>query len=351
MNRRSRSGSKGASCLGSSVLLSVFFCCFCVSPCYNNLIKLVFGVCLVLPSVSFSAVPSPVAVSAPSPSRVAFRAASFGASWLCVRPSARSFSGWVAVCLFSSSEAAGRFARFSAARLGLPFCAVRSSGFWFAVSVPCFVSAVPSVPAGSLPCVWFALGGGGSVPASPVPSPSPSPVAGVPAPVASALSSAAVLGFSGSRSVVPPVLGSVLLLAVGSSTPVFVGCARGVDAAVRSGLPASRVRVFRVSGLGRGAFAARSAAFVSALASAGGVLFSFPSAGCPSGLVPAASASRCFSGSGSGSWASLAFAVGLGVPAFVWLPAGVVPPAAWGFVSLGGGWWSLSPSVVQLSLL
>jgi hypothetical protein len=109
--------------------------------------------------------------------------------------------------------------------------------------------------------------------------------------------------------------------------------------------------VFRVSGLGRGAFAARSAAFVSALAASGGVLFSFPSAGCPSGLVPAASASRCFSGSGSGSWASLAFAVGLGVPAFVWLPAGVAPPAAWGFVSLGGGWWSLSPSVVQLSLL
>lgn len=300
-----------------------------------------------LPSVAFSAVPSPVAVSAPSPSRVAFRAASFGASWLCVRPSARSFSGWVAVCLFSSSEAAGRFARFAAARLALPFCAVRSAGCWFAVSVPCFVSAVPASPAGSLPCVWFALGGGGSVPSSPVPS--PSPVGGVPSPVASALSSASVLGFSGSRSVVPPVLGSVLSLAAGSSAPVFVGCARGVDAAVRSGLPASRVRVFRVSGLGRGAFAARSAAFVSALASAGGVLFSFPSAGCPSGLVPAAS--RCFSGSGSGSWASLAFAVGLGVPAFVWLPAGVAPPAAWGFVSLGGGWWSLSPSIVQLSLL
>lgn len=308
-----------------------------------------------LPSVSFSAVPSPVAVSAPSPARVAFRAASFGASWLCVRPSARSFSGWVAVCLFASSGVAGRFARFAAARLGLPFCAVRSAGSWFAVSVPCCVAAVPAAPSGSLPCAWFALGGGGgSVPAlvpAPAPSLSPSPVAGVPAPVASALSSASVLGFSGSRSVVAPVLGSVLSLAVGSSASVFVGCARGVDAAVRSGLPASRVRVFRVSGLGRGAFAARSAAFVSALASAGGVLFSFPSAGCPSGLVPSVSASRCFSGSGSGSWASLAFAVGLGVPAFVWLPAGVAPPSAWGFVSLGGGWWSLSPSVVQLALL
>jgi len=56
-------------------------------------------------------------------------------------------------------------------------------------------------------------------------------------------------------------------------------------------------------------------------------------------VVPSASPSRCFSGGGSGSWASAALAVGLGVPVLLWLPVGVQPPAAWGFVSLGGGFF------------
>ncbi|HHP7231694.1 MAG TPA: hypothetical protein ACFCUY_12650 [Xenococcaceae cyanobacterium] len=45
----------------------------------------------------------------------------------------------------------------------------------------------------------------------------------------------------------------------------------------------------------------------------------------------------------SGSWASLAFALGLGVPCCVWLPAGVSVPASWGLVSVGGGWWVSLP--------
>lgn len=308
-----------------------------------------------LPSVSFSAIPSPVSVSAPFPSRVAFCAASFGASWLCVRPSARSFSGWVAVSLFSCPIAAGSFARFAASRLALPFCVVRSAGAWWSVSVPCCVAAVPFAWAGCLPMSWFPLSGGGGsavVVPFPAPAPAPAPVAGggVPAAVSAALVSAPALGFSGSRSVVPPVLSSVLCVAARSSAPVLVGCARGVDRAVRSGLPASRLRVFAASafGRGRGSFAARSSVFVSALAVAGGVLFSFPSLACPAGLLPS---SAPFRGSGSGSWASLALAVALGVPCFICLPAGVVPPASWGFVSLGGGWWSVSPAGSQLRLL
>jgi hypothetical protein len=35
----------------------------------------------------------------------------------------------------------------------------------------------------------------------------------------------------------------------------------------------------------------------------------------------------------------LALACGLGVPALVWLPAGVGVPSSWGFVSLGSGWF------------
>lgn len=169
------------------------------------------------------------------------------------------------------------------------------------------------------------------------------------------LACASVVGFSGSRSV--PCVESVravrsALAAVGAGVPVSVGCAGGVDALVRSLCPGARV--FSVSAVGfsgRGAFAARSAACVQSVAVPGGVWVSFPSGACPVGLLPSASASRCFSGFGSGSWASLAFAAGLGVACLVFLPPGVVAPAGWGFVAGGGGWF-FRPAVVaaQLSL-
>lgn len=157
--------------------------------------------------------------------------------------------------------------------------------------------------------------------------------------VSSALS-CPVVGFSGSRSVVPGVLGSVLS-GLPSGAVVFVGCARGVDGAVRAAVPGCRV--FRVSGSGRSAFAARSVRFVRALAAGGGVLFSFPGRACPVGLVPSSDSRACFCGLGSGSWASLALALGLGVPCCVWLPAGVSVPAGWGLIPVGAGWWVSVP--------
>ena len=165
------------------------------------------------------------------------------------------------------------------------------------------------------------------------------------------LSSASVVGFSGSRSVVPERSVSSAVAALSPGCRVLVGCAAGVDGFVRSLVPGAEV--FAVSsgrwGRGRGAFAGRSAAVVRAVAAGGGVWVSFPSGGCPVGLVPSLSQSRCFGGFGSGSWASAAFAAGLGVPVLLWLPAGVVPPA-WGFVAGGGGWFLLAPAS-QLSLL
>ncbi len=167
----------------------------------------------------------------------------------------------------------------------------------------------------------------------------------VPASVSSVLSSASLVGFSGSRSSVPAVAGSVASLV---SCAVVVGCARGVDSFFRGAFPLARVFSVSAFGSGRGAFAARSAAFVRALATGGGVLVSFPSSPCPAGLLPSASSSRAFCGSGSGSWASLAFAVGSGVPCFVFAPFGV--PSGWGFAACGGGWFSFAPVAVQASL-
>lgn len=164
----------------------------------------------------------------------------------------------------------------------------------------------------------------------------------VPAPVLALLSSAPAVGFSGSRSVAPaPTVVGALVAALPPGCSVSVGCARGVDAAFRVACPGAAV--FRIArGSGPSGFAARSVACVRSVAP-GGVWVSFPSGACPPGLLPSASSSRCFCGSGSGSWASLALALGLGAVCLVLLPPSVVPPAGWGLVPLGGGWFRSAP--------
>lgn len=168
-------------------------------------------------------------------------------------------------------------------------------------------------------------------------------------------------GFSGSRAPGGAIAVSALsatAAAVPAGSRVVVGCARGVDAFFRTAFPDAEV--FEVAsgrwGVGRGAFAARSVACVRAVAAAGGLWVSFPASACPSGLSPSASSSRCFSGSGSGSWASLAFALGSGVPCLVFCPGEV--PSGWGLAPVPGapGWFGCQvalgsgSAVVQLSL-
>jgi hypothetical protein len=167
-------------------------------------------------------------------------------------------------------------------------------------------------------------------------------------PVASAVSSWPVVGFSGSRALACASSAALRLSAqwVSPGAPVFVGCARGADALARRLFP--RARVFRVSGGGRGAFAARSVGFVRALAASGGGLLSFPGAPCPASVAPSPSPSACFCGSGSGSWASLAFAVGLGAPCRVFL--GSVAAPAWLVPVPGAPGWFAPARPGQLSL-
>ena len=308
-----------------------------------------------LPVSLFAVAVSPVSVSAPVPGVVARFASGAGASFLCVRPSVRSFSRWVAVVLFSSGSAAGSFAAAASARFGFSFCAVRRRGSWFAVSVPCFVSWFAAA-GGSLPCQWSSFGGGGSG-GSPAPS-RPSPFSGV-----------SSVGFSGSRSPSPVASAalSALLPSVPAGVRVSVGCARGVDGVCRSFFAGSpSLLVFSVAsgrfGVGRSAFARRSSRCVlSVAAGSRGLLVVVPSGVCPAGVRP----SRSFSGGGSGSWGSAAFALGRGRRVLVWLPAGSRPPAwagvSWSVASVvwasvvggGGGCWWLgvpAPRVVAPSL-
>ncbi len=169
------------------------------------------------------------------------------------------------------------------------------------------------------------------------------------------LRAALVVGVSGSRR--PRAASRRALCVVLASTPgvVITGCAAGIDQATRSRVPSQRLRVFRAASRLPGVLAARSTACVRAVAVADGLWLSFPGSPCPASLVPSRSASACFSGSGSGSWAFLALARGLGLPAIVFLPAGIVPPALFGLHAVGqhagaGGCWFFGPGSGQSSL-
>lgn len=169
--------------------------------------------------------------------------------------------------------------------------------------------------------------------------------------VLSLVASFPVVAFSGGRALVGPSLAAARWLCSSSSpSSVLVGCAPGADAVARFAFPSASVFSV-VAGSGRGGFAARSVRVVRACAAGGGLWVSFPSSSCPAGLLPSSSSSRSFCGAGSGSWASLSFAVGSGVPCLVFLAPGTVPPVGWGFVALGSGWFvSRRPVAVQSSL-
>ena len=162
-------------------------------------------------------------------------------------------------------------------------------------------------------------------------------------------------GFSGSRSpagLLPPTILSSAAAAVPTRSRIVIGCQRGVDAFFRLCFP--NAEVFSVDsgkyGEGKGAYAARSIACVKAVAADRGLWVSFPASECPSALIPSAKSSKCFCGSGSGSWSSLAYARGLGVSCLVYSPFGI--PASWDFSPIPTleGWFSCLEKATQLSL-
>ena len=177
------------------------------------------------------------------------------------------------------------------------------------------------------------------------------------------------VGFSGSRSPSPAAsaaLSALLPLVPPSGVRVSVGCARGVDSAVRFFFgSSSSLLVFSVAGgrfgSGRSAFARRSSRCVlSVAAGSRGLLAVLPSSAVPpAGVAP----SRYFFGGGvgrsSGSFGSAAFALGRGRRVLLWLPAGSRPPVwagvSWssaGALGSAGCWWLgvPAPRVVSLSL-
>lgn len=153
-----------------------------------------------------------------------------------------------------------------------------------------------------------------------------------------------LVGFSGSRCLPGSWAGSVSGLVrsvLGAGRGVAVGCAPGLDALVRSCCPDAVV--FRARSRSAASLVSRSVGCVRAVAGsgAGRGFVVFPGGPCPPGLRPSSVPSRCFCGAGSGSWASAAFAAGLGVPVVVFGVPAEKLPAAWGrWVSAGSGVWA-----------
>lgn len=217
---------------------------------------------------------------------------------------------------------------------------------------------------------------------------------------------AQVVGFCGSRSLGPgfaDLVRRTVSAALGAGSSLAVGCAAGADQLVLSaalaalpGRPWGRLSVFAVGGVRggwlssspatwvsgpppwvaaaaaagaqvswwaggsirlplRARLARRSAALVRSLPAApGSALVAFVSRPCPARVAPG----RGWPGGGSGSWASLAMAAGLGVPVrLFWCGSGAPalpswPGWSWSLVSSGplSGSWAPVRVVVQPAL-
>lgn len=165
------------------------------------------------------------------------------------------------------------------------------------------------------------------------------------------IKSAPAVAFSGSRKpggAIPP---QEISLAVDAATSILVGDASGLDAVVRMLADGKPVSIFEVTLEGKGAFAERSKRMVRAIADRHGILLAYPCRSCPEGLELC---SNPFTGKGSGTWATAAMAIHLGIPTFVWL--GKIKPPDWVLADLGDGWRSSGemarrqPEEEQLSL-
>lgn len=151
------------------------------------------------------------------------------------------------------------------------------------------------------------------------------------------------IAFTGSRAMVEGQAEKIDFVLDNFTAEILVGCARGVDEYVRNNCSSAiifKVKDYWQGGLNKAAFAVRSQAMVKNLSSKNGLLIGFPSSPCPEGLKISKNA---FNGYGSGTWATLAYALALDIDCLLWLPGEMQPPQ-WGLVAAGNGWWSSSQS-------
>ena len=162
------------------------------------------------------------------------------------------------------------------------------------------------------------------------------PACALPAHVGAALASAPALAVTGSRAPSHQMRAALGLVLAAAPSVVLVGCGRGIDAATRAACPGALVQVS--AGCAAWQLALRSAALATDALAARALVAAFPSGACPGALVPSPLARRCFTGHGSGTWETLALALGIVCPAVVFLASGI-PSPAW-LRPVGGRWFA-----------
>jgi hypothetical protein len=148
------------------------------------------------------------------------------------------------------------------------------------------------------------------------------------------------IAFTGSRKMIEGQAEKIDNILYNSTAEILVGDAKGIDQYVRENCPSAII--FKVSdywsgNIKKAAYAVRSQAMIKNLSSKNGLLVAFPSSECPQGLKPSKYA---FSGYGSGTWATAAYAIALDISCLLWLPDGMQPPQQWGLIAVDDGWWS-----------
>lgn len=128
---------------------------------------------------------------------------------------------------------------------------------------------------------------------------------------------------------------------------VYVGDADGVDEAICDFFYYSKIRIFHVQGQEKKDFALRSIRMIDALAEAGGELIAFADRPCPRTTSP----SKPFSGGGSGTWATVAYAVAKGINVTLFLSGtGATDALPLWFPVTAYTYGVLAPRQIQLSL-
>ncbi len=164
-------------------------------------------------------------------------------------------------------------------------------------------------------------------------------------------STARVVGVGGSRAPSPTTRSCVVAMVqtIPATAVLHVGEQRGVDGLALTHRGTNPYQLFDVKdygppGLGS-SYAKRSIACVESTNVDGGWWLSFPDRPCPATITPSSNGRACFNGSGSGSWSSLAYALGLAVrdgllQVVLYLPPPLQPPD-WGFVPCDvPGWYA-----------
>lgn len=133
------------------------------------------------------------------------------------------------------------------------------------------------------------------------------------------------IGFSGSRSVLPPLAQRAAIKAKFQNQKIIVGDCRGTDEMIQKLFKNNNLQIVKRKFEGKGSFVERSLRFLKILTyEEKPALFAYPGRELQQRkgskpLKPTPKPAEAFAGHGSGTWATVAVAIGWGIPTFVFL--------------------------------